>query len=106
MKISKKFNHSVWFKLLLFIPLCFLLYLLMMQYIAVCELGGRLTEAVSLKTFIDAWTPIYIYIVWPYVACLFYVPFAGVLYAFNRKISVIQVISFYVSVVFVYLVTY
>ena len=63
-------------------------------------------HTVSLKTFIDAWTPVNIYIIWPYIACLFYVPFSGILYAFNRRISAIQVISFYVSVVFVYLVTY
>lgn len=106
MKISNKLNQSILFKLLLFIPLCFLWYFLMMQYVAICELGGRLTEAVSLKTFIDAWTPIYIYIVWPYMACLFYVPFSGILYAFNRRISAIQVISFYFSVVFIFLVTY
>ncbi|MEI7498272.1 MAG: phosphatase PAP2 family protein [Candidatus Falkowbacteria bacterium] len=106
MKISDKLNQSTWFKLLLFIPLCYLLYLLMMQYIAICELGGRLTEAVSLKTFIDAWTPVNIYIVWPYVACLFYVPLSGILYAFNRRISAVQVISFYVSVILIFLVTY
>jgi hypothetical protein len=78
----------------------------MIQYQAVCEFGGRLMEAVSLKTFIDAWTPVNIYIMWPYMACLTYVPFSGIVFALNRKISVIQVISFYVSVVCIYLVTY
>jgi hypothetical protein len=106
MKISKKLNHSIWFKFLLFIPLYFLLYFVTIQYQVVCELGGRLMEAVSLKTFIDAWTPVNIYIMWPYLACLIYVPFSGILYAFNRRISAIQVISFYVSVIFIYLVTY
>ena len=106
MTISKKLNHSIWFKLLVFIPLYFLLYFVMIQYQAVCEFGGRLVEAVSLKTFIDAWTPVNIYSMWPYMACLLYVPFSGMIYAFNRKISVIQVISFYFSVVFIYLVTY
>lgn len=106
MKISKKINHSIWIKLLLFVPLYFLLYFVTIQYQVVCELGGRLMEAASLKTFIDAWTPVNIYIMWPYMACLVYVPLSGILYAFNRKISVIQIISFYVSVVFIYLVTY
>jgi hypothetical protein len=78
----------------------------MIQYQTVCEFGGRLMEAVSLKTFIDAWTPVNIYIMWPYMACLIYVPFSGLLFAFNRRISVIQVVSFYFSVVLVYLVTY
>jgi hypothetical protein len=78
----------------------------MIQYQAVCELGGRLMEAVSLKTFIDDWTPVNIYIMWPYMACLIYVPFSGLIYALNRKISAVQVISFYISVVCIYLVTY
>jgi hypothetical protein len=78
----------------------------MIQYQAVCELGGRLMNAVSLKTFIDAWTPVNIYIMWPYMACLIYVPFSGILYAFNRRISAIQLVSFYISVVGVYLITY
>jgi len=43
---------------------------------------------------------------WPYLACLVYVPLSGILYAFNRRISAIQVISFYFSVIFIYLVTY
>jgi hypothetical protein len=43
---------------------------------------------------------------WPYIACLIYVPFSGLLYAFNRRISAIQVVSFYFSVIFVYLITY
>ena len=106
MKISKKLNHSIWFKLLLFVPLYFLLYFVMIQYQPICELGGRLMNAVSLKTFLDAWTPVNIYIMWPYLACLIYVPLSEILYAFNRRISAIQVISFYLSVVFVYLVTY
>jgi len=106
MKISKKLNHSIWFKLLLFVPLYFLLYFVMIQYQPICELGGRLMNAVSLKTFLDAWTPVNIYIMWPYLACLIYVPLSGILYAFNRRISAIQVVSFYLSVVFVYLVTY
>ena len=63
-------------------------------------------HAVSLRTFIDNYTPINIYIVWPYLACLFYVPFSGILYAFNRRISAIQVLSFYFSVVFIYVFTY
>jgi hypothetical protein len=106
MKISKKLNHSIWFKLLLFVPLYFFLYFVTIQYQVVCELGGRLMNAVSLKTFLDAWTPINIYIMWPYLACLIYVPLSGILYAFNRRISAIQVVSFYLSVVFVYLATY
>ena len=63
-------------------------------------------NTVSLKTFIDAWTPVNIYIMWPYLACLIYVPLSGILYAFNKRITAIQVISFYFSVVFVYLITY
>ncbi|MEI8361430.1 MAG: phosphatase PAP2 family protein [bacterium] len=106
MTISNKLNHSIWLKLLLFIPLYFLLYFVMIQYQPVCELGGRLTKAVSLKMFIDSWTPVNIYIMWPYLTCLIYVPFSGIVYAFNRRISAMQVISFYVSVVSVYLVTY
>jgi hypothetical protein len=42
----------------------------------------------------------------PYLACLIYVPFSGILYAFNRRISAIQLISFYFSVIGIYLVTY
>ena len=78
----------------------------MLQYEAVCNLGGTLREAVSLKTFIDAWIPFNIYIAYTYILCLFYVPFSGILYAFNRRISVIQFISFYASAIFIYLVTY
>ena len=78
----------------------------MLQYEAVCNLGGTLREAVSLKTFIDAWIPFNIYIAYTYILCLFYVPFSGILYAFNRRISVIQFISFYASAIFIYFVTY
>ncbi len=106
MKISKKLNQSIWFKLLIFIPLFFLLWVVMLRYEAVCNFGGTLRDAVSLKTFIDAWIPFSIYIIYWYILCLFYVPFSGLLYAFNRKISVIQVISFYVSVILLYLVSY
>jgi hypothetical protein len=106
MKISDKLNRSIWLKLLLSIPLYFLLYFVTIQYQIVCELGGRLFTPTSLKTFIDAWTPVNIYIMWPYLACLVYVPFSGLVYALNRRISVIQVVSFYISVIFIYLVTY
>lgn len=106
MKISEKLNHSIWFKLLLFVVLFIFLFFVTILYQAVCELGGSLFEPTSLKTFLDAWTPVNIYIMWPYIACLIYVPFSGILYAFNRKISAIQVISFYLTVIFIYLVTY
>ena len=106
MTISDKLNRSIWFKLLLFIPLYFLLYFVMIQYQVICELGGRLFVPTSLKSFIDAWTPVNIYIMWPYLACLVYVPFSGVFYAFNHRISAIQVVSFYISVVLIYLVAY
>jgi hypothetical protein len=106
MKISAKFNQSIWLKLLLFVPLYFLLYFVMVQYQTVCELGGRLFMPISLKTIIDAWTPVNIYIMWPYLACLVYVPFSGILFALNRRISAIQIISFYFSVISMYLITY
>ena len=106
MNISEKLNHSIWFKLLLFIPLFLLLLSVTILYQAICELGGNLFEPTSLKTFLDAWTPVNIYIMWPYIACLIYVPFSGLLYSFNRRISAIKVISFYLSVIFVYLITY
>jgi hypothetical protein len=96
----------MWFKLLLFVPLYFSLYVVIIQYQVVCELGGRLMTPVSLKTFLDAWTPINVYIMWPYLACLIYVPFSGVLYAFNKRITAVQVVSFYASVVLVYVVSY
>ena len=106
MRISEKLNHSIWFKLLLFIPLFVLLFFVTILYQAVCEFGGNLFEPTSLKTVLDAWTPVNIYIMWPYIACLIYVPFSGIFYALNRRISALQVISFYFSVIFVYLVTY
>lgn len=102
----KKYNNSIWIKLLLFIPLIFILFLVILQYQTVCEFGGSLFKPVSLKTFIDALTPVNIYIMWPYLACLIYVPFSGILYAFSQRISAIQVISFYFSIIWVYLVTY
>lgn len=68
--------------------------------------GGRLFEPTSLKTFLDAWTPVNIYIMWPYMACLVYVLFSGIFYALNRRISALEVASFYISVVFTYLFTY
>ena len=106
MRILKKYNYSIWFKFLLFVPLFFLLAFVTIQYQTVCELGGSLFEPTSLKTVLDAWTPVNIYIMWPYIACLIYVPFSGVLYAFHRGISAIQVISFYLSVVCVYVASY
>jgi hypothetical protein len=106
MRISDKLNRSMWFKLLLFVPLYFSLYVVIIQYQVVCELGGRLMTPVSLTTFLDAWTPVNIYIMWPYLACLIYVPFSGILYAFNKRITAVQVVSFYTSVVLVYVVSY
>lgn len=106
MKISQKLNRSIWFKLLLFIPLFLLLLVIITQYQPICELGGRLVHAVSLKTFIDTWIPTNVYIMLPYIACLVYVPFSGIFYAFNRRISAIQVISLYVSAILMYLACY
>jgi hypothetical protein len=77
------------------------------QYQSVCEFGGKLMGwSVSLKTFLDGWTPVNIYIMWPYLLCLIYVPFSGILYAFNRKISAINLCSFYLSVIAIYLISY
>jgi len=106
MKISQKLNHSVWFKLFLFVPFFFFLLVLMIQYQTICELGGRLINPISLKTFIDAWIPFNIYITYTYILCLFYVPLSGILYAFNRRISAIQFLAFYLSIIFIYLFTY
>ncbi len=106
MRISKKLNHSIWFKLILLIPLVVLLLAVLLQYEAVCNFGGTLREAVSLKTFIDAWIPFNIYITYTYVLCLLYVPFSGILYAFNRRISAIQFISFYFSAILIWLSNY
>ncbi|MCX6788776.1 MAG: hypothetical protein WCO21_00325 [bacterium] len=78
----------------------------MIQYEAVCNLGGVLREAVSLKTFVDDWIPFNIYIIYPYILCLFYLPILGIFYAFNRRISTIQLVSFYFSAIFIYFVTY
>jgi hypothetical protein len=63
-------------------------------------------KSYSLKTFIDAWTPVNIYIMWPYLLCLTYVPFSGLLYAFNREISSVEILSFYFSVILIYIITY
>jgi hypothetical protein len=106
MKISKNLNNSIWFKLVIFIPLFFILLAIMAQYEAVCNLGGTFREPISLKTFIDDWIPFNIYIIYPYILCIWYVLFSGIIYAFYRKISVIQFISFYVSAIFMYLSCY
>jgi hypothetical protein len=78
----------------------------MLGYQAVCELGGRLFAPTSLKTFFDEWIPTNVYIMWPYIACLVYVPLSGFLYAFNRKLSARHVVAFYVSVLSLYVATY
>jgi hypothetical protein len=43
---------------------------------------------------------------WPYLLCLTYVPFSGLLYAFNREISSVEILSFYFSVILIYIITY
>lgn len=106
MKISKKLNHSIWLKLLIFIPLVFVLLSVMTQYETVCNLGGTFREPVSLKTFVDNWIPFNIYIIYPYILCIWYVLFLGIFYAFYRKINVIQFISFYVSAILMWLSCY
>lgn len=106
MKISKNFNHSIWLKLLVFIPLFILLFIVMTLYQPICELGGNLFNPVSLKTFLDTWTPPEMYTFLPYLFVLLFVPFSGIFYAFNRKISVVQVISFYLAVICTWLVAY
>ena len=78
----------------------------MLQYETVCNFGGILRDAVSLKTFIDAWIPFTIYIIYTYILCLFYLPFSGILYIFNHRISILQLVSFYISAICMYLVTY
>lgn len=102
----EKHNTSFWLKLLVYILLYFLLFWVTVCYQGVCELGGELFTPVSLKTVIDRWTPVNIYIMWPYIACLTYVPMAGFLFSLNRRITVIQLISFYISVILIYLLTY
>lgn len=106
MKISKKLNHSIWVKLLIFIPFFIVLLAVMAQYEAVCNLGGTFREAISLKTFVDNWIPFNIYIIYPYFLCIWYVLFSGIIYAFYRKISAIQFISFYVSAILMWLSCY
>lgn len=106
MKIPNKLNYSIWFKLVLFIPLFLIIFLLMLKYEAICNFGAILKHPVSLKTFIDAWIPFNFYIVYTYIICLLYVPFSGILYAFNHKISAVQSFAFYLSSIFVYLITY
>jgi hypothetical protein len=106
MKLFHKYDYSIWFKLLLFIPLYFLLLYVTIQYQFVCESGGRFMKAVSLKTFIDDFTPVNIYIMWPYLACLSYVPLSGLFFSFNRRISSVQLFSFYLSVICIYFFSY
>ncbi len=78
----------------------------MTLYQPICELGGKLFEPISLKTFLDALTPPEIYTFLPYLFVLLFVPFSGIFYAFNPKISVVQVISFYLSIICMWLVAY
>lgn len=106
MKFITKHNHNPWFKLLIYIPLYFLLLAVTICYQMICEFGGAHFKPTSLKTIIDLWTPVNIYIMWPYIACLTYVPIAGLLFAFYRKISIIQLTGFYLSVIATYLLTY
>jgi membrane-associated phospholipid phosphatase len=106
MTISAKANHSAWMKILFFIPLCVLTFFVLMQYEAVCNFGGTLQAPFSLKTAVDDWIPFSIYIIYPYILCLFYLPFSGIAYAFNRNISVVQMVSFYVSAVLIWLSCY
>ena len=106
MKFITKHNHNPWFKLLVYIPLYFSLLFVTIFYQTICEFGGTHFKPTSLKTVIDNWTPVNIYIMWPYIACLTYVPISGLFLAFNRKISAIQVTSFYQSVIATYVITY
>ena len=106
MKLIEKHNHNPWFKLLAYILLYFLLLAVTICYQFICEFGGAHFKPTSLKTIIDHWTPVNIYIMWPYIACLTYVPMSGLLFAFNRNISVVQLTSFYLSVIATYLLTY
>jgi hypothetical protein len=106
MRISQKLNYSIWCKLLLFVPLLLLLYAVMAQYKSVSNFGGTLREAVSLKTFIDDWIPLNMYLIYPYTFCVFYVPLSGILYAFYRNISAIQLVSYYSSIIGIYLFCY
>lgn len=101
-----KQNHTTRFKLTLFLPLFLVLGIIMLVYNTVCIEGGKLSKPVSLKIFLDDWIPFNFYIIFPYVICLGFVLFAGIFFAFNRKISIIQIISFYCSVILMYFLTY
>ena len=102
MYLSKKRNYSTRVKLLAFVPLFLLLVAVLWQYEVVCNFGGTLSNPASLKTFVDAWIPFNIYIIYPYLLCLWYLPFSGILFAFNRRMSVIQVVSFYLSAILIW----
>jgi len=78
----------------------------MLSYNSVCNVGGALKKAVSLKIFIDDWIPFNFYIIIPYIVCLGFLLFAGFIFAFNKKISHIRIISFYCSVYLMYLLCY
>ncbi len=106
MKISKKLNHDVRIKLLFFIPFFIIFGIVMLEYQTTCELGGRLVSPVSLETFIDNFIPFNIYIIYPYFLCIWYVLFSGIIYTFYRKINVVHFISFYTSVIIMYLICY
>jgi membrane-associated phospholipid phosphatase len=106
MKISKELNTNIWFRLLIFILLVFLLLSIMIKYKSVCDWGGTFREPVSLKTFIDDWIPFNVYIIYPYVLAVWYPIFVGVLYAVNKSINVMHLISFYFGDILLWLSCY
>ncbi len=78
----------------------------MVQYESICNFGGEIVKPISLKTFIDDYIPINIYIIYPYGFCVFYVVFSGFLFSFYKKISAVKIATFYFSAILVYLFCY
>jgi hypothetical protein len=104
--VLRAYNYKIWFKLSVYVFLYLILFFVTLQYQTVCELGKRSFAPTSLKTFIDLYTPVNIYIMWPYIACLMYVPISGLFFVFYRKISAFQIIGFYSTVLSVYILNY
>ena len=105
MKISKKLNHSTWFKFLIAIPLIFLLYYIFLLYNSVGILSASLQEPHSLKIFIDDLIPYVPWIIVPYLFVLLF-PLTGLVFAFYKKITAVELSALYVALMLLILSSY
>lgn len=106
LKYVKIYIDFFWFKVLAYLFFFILASIAMITYKKVCEFGGSLIKPTSLKTIFDDFIPFNIYFIYPYVLCMGIILFIGIFLSSYKRITSLQILAFYLSIIVMYLFCY